>query len=256
MTLLDKKPIIIFALPVPEPEQMLGSKGMARAEDYVLQNLSVMVRGGAEHILFSTESAEPESLAAVAALGRLARAEFSADLGLIVQPHDPYAPLAIAHAAGFSFVRIKVFVGAMLRSDGIREGCGDQAVRYRHQLGRDDIAILADVHDRTGVPLVDVPLAMACPWAVRTGADALVLTGGSFAESLKFIETARQAGVRRPLIIGGSVNSANVSQALGTADGVIVSTSLLRSDAKPDDLVRWDISKISQFVDAVHAVQG
>jgi predicted TIM-barrel enzyme len=193
----------------------------------------------------------------VSALGRLIRATYpTLRLGIIVQAHDVVAPLAIAHGCGASFVRLKVFVGASMTMEGPKTGLGVAAQAARHALGREDIAILADVFDRTSLPMVEIAPAQGARWAEALGADSLVLTGDSFSDSLQRIASARAAGVSRPILIGGSVTDANVAEALTVADGAIVSTSLMREGAGPSDVLRWDAEKTQRFMDRVRGLEG
>jgi len=163
---------------------------------------------------------------------------------------DGEAPLAIARAAGASFVRLKVYVAAAMTAEGPRTALGPQARRYRHAIHADDVAILADVFDRTSLPMVDTPQPRAAQWAVALGADGVVLTGDSFADSIARIRAAREAGVVAPILLGGGVATENVREALGAADGVIVSTSLMRPDARAGDVLRWDIERAQRFMAA------
>ena len=67
--------------------------------------------------------------------------------------------------------------------------------------------------------------------------------------TLDRIAKAKRAGVKRPILLGGSVTADNVAEALATADGAIVSTSLMRKDAAPGDLLLWDADKSRAFMD-------
>jgi predicted TIM-barrel enzyme len=248
-------PWVIAALHLP-PFTPGKLPSMALLEDYALQNLAVFAAGGIPAVILQDETlnagrARPEVLTMMSSLGRLARTEFpQVELGIIIEAHDPVASLAVAQACGASFVRLKVFVGAMLKSPGVQQGCGIEAVEYRISLGRPDIRILADVHDRTGKSLLDIPIPQAAHWAANTGADALVLTGSSFLESLEFVADVQRANVKKPLLIGGSVDAGNVARALSQADGVIVSSSLKRQDAGDGGLVLWDLDRVTRFMDA------
>jgi predicted TIM-barrel enzyme len=98
--------------------------------------------------------------------------------------------------------------------------------------------------------MVDMPPERAAQWAQSMGADALVLTGATFADSLDRIAKARAASVSRPLVLGGSVTEDNVAAALAVADGVIISTALMRKGADRVDPVRWDAELAKRFVEA------
>ncbi len=247
------KPLVIAALHLPPFGR---DRSMAWLEDYVGANARVFAEAGVPYVKLQDQTREagsmrPEALAAMAALGRLLRsAAPGIGLGIIVEAHDPFAALAIAHAAGADFVRLKVFVGGMMTAQGPRHGLGAEAIAYRHAIGRDDIAILADVHDRTAVPLAGETPEFAAEWAQKSGADGLIITGASFDDTLARIARARASGIKRPVIIGGSVTEGNVGAALGSAQGVIVSTSLMRKDAADGDLLRWDRDLTRRFMDA------
>lgn len=251
-------PLIVAALHVPDLA-VDRSLSMAFLEDYTLANAEVFVSAGIRRIMLQDQTrqrgpASPETIAITAALGRALKLAFpTVTLGIIVEAHDAVAPIAIAHASGADFVRLKVFIGAAMTMEGHKEALAVDALTYRHQLRRDDIAILADVFDRTCVPLIDVPPEHAALGAERLGADVLVITGATFSESLERIAKARAAGVKRPILLGGSVTAGNVGEALTVADGAIVSTALMRSGAGPRDRLAWDRQKAAAFMAAARS---
>ncbi|MGO4284869.1 BtpA/SgcQ family protein [Bosea sp. TAB14] len=254
------RPLVIAALHLPDFGK-LRDKSMALLEDYVAINARVFAQAGIPYVKLQDQTREAgamraSSLAITAALGRFIKSEFpDLGLGIIVEAHDPVAALSIAHAAGADFVRLKVFVGQAMTAQGPRTGMGAEALAFRAGLGREDIAILADVHDRTAVPMSSETAEFAAEWAQKTGADGLILTGADWADSLARIRRARDAGIKRPILLGGSVTEGNVAEALGVCDGVIVSTALMRKDAEPADALRWDIVRARCFMDAARAVR-
>lgn len=247
---------VVAALHLPDLRSERG-RSMAFLEDYVLANAGVFAQAGVPAVMIQDQTREvgpaaAGTVAVVSALGRLVRATYpDLRLGIIVQAHDAVAPLVIAHACGAGFVRLKVYVAASMTMEGPKTGLGVAAQAARDALGREDIAVLADVFDRTSLPMVDVSPVQGALWAERLGADGLVLTGDSFADSLDRIRSARAAGIRRPVVIGGGVTKDNVLQALDVADGAIVSTSLMRDGAGPADVLRWDADKTCRLMDRV-----
>lgn len=259
MTLLQsnaKDPLIVAALHLPDCS-VDRTIPMSFLEDFVLANGEVFVAAGITRIMLQDQTRQigpmsPEAIAMTAALGRtLKRAFPQISLGIIVEAHDAIAPIAIAHASGADFVRLKVFVGAAMTMEGRKEALAVDALTYRHQLRRDDIVIMADVFDRTCVPLIDVPPEQAALGAQRLGADALVITGATFDESLERIRKAKSVGITRPILLGGSVTAKNVVETLAVADGAIVSTALMRDGAGPHDLLYWDAQKARDFMAVV-----
>ncbi len=254
--LFDFNPLIIAALHLPVCARGANMPSISQIEDYAMKNMQIFKDGGIPAVILQDETPSPgmarsETLTIMASLARLIKKEFSdIELGIIIEAHDPTAALAVAFASGASFVRIKVFIGAMLKSNGVQMGCGVEASEYRKLINREDLIILADVYDRTGAPLGDLAIEKASQWAVNTGANGLVLTGGCFDDSLKIIQNVRDSGINRPLILGGGVNIDNVRSALKVSDGVIVSTALKRKDIKPNEVLKWDREKIMRFMEA------
>jgi uncharacterized protein len=258
LSLFASGPVIIAALHMPD-FALSRHRSVAWYEDYVLTNARVFATAGIPWIKLQDQtrtagSAASDTLALMAGLGRLIRAEVPGlGLGIIIEANDPVAALSVAHATGADFVRLKVFVGGAMTADGPRHGLGAAAVAHRATLGRPDIAILADVHDRTARPLSDESQPFAANWAAKVGADGLIITGSSFPDTIERIGAVRKAVPNRSILIGGGVTEENVSHALGASDGVIVSSALMRSGADEDDILRWDGDLCRRFMDAAGA---
>jgi predicted TIM-barrel enzyme len=255
LTVFADRPLVIAALHLPD-FAMNRDRPMAWFEDYALTNARIFAEAGVPWIKLQDQTraegaAAPDTVAMMASLARSVRRELpELGIGIIVDAHDPAAALSIAHAAGADFVRLKVFVGGAMTAQGPRQALGGAAVAHRAALRRPDIAILADVHDRTAVPLSGESQPFAAQWAVKLGADGLIVTGASFPDTLARIAAVRAAGIRRPILIGGGVTEDNVGEALAHGDGVIVSSSLMRKDAAPDAMAQWDAERCRRFMDA------
>ncbi|MGY6548868.1 MAG: BtpA/SgcQ family protein [Roseinatronobacter sp.] len=248
-------PLVIAALHLPD-FQRSPRPSVAWLEDHVLTNARVFAQSGIPWIKLQDATrtagpASPETLALMGALGRLIRREYPGlGLGIIIEAHDPTAAIAVAQATGADFVRLKVFAGGVMTAQGPRYGLGAEALAYRDRIGAQDVACLADVHDRTAVSLGTESQGFAAEWCVKTGADGLIITGSDLPDTCARIAALRARGITRPVLIGGSVTAGNVAQALAAAEGVIVSTALMRKDAAPTDLLRWDRETCLRFMDA------
>ena len=249
--LFARTPTVIAALHLPPPS---SNRPMAWLEDYVVTNARIFAQAGIPLVKVQDQTptdgpAASQTIATMAALTRLIRTEFpSLGLGIIIEAHDPEAALSVAAASGANFVRLKVFVGGAMTAFGPRHALAPKAIAHRAHLGRTDIAVLADIHDRTSVPLSSEAQPVAAGWAVKSGADGLVITGGSFDDTLARIAAIRSAGIRAPILIGGGVTAENVTPALQSSNGVVVSSALMCG--APDDLIRWDADACARFMDA------
>lgn len=173
------------------------------------------------------KDADLATVAHMSAIARAVRQAVSLPLGVNVLKNGVESALAIAAANAMAFVRIKVYVGAVLGAEGIVEGGAFAALRERRRLGTDHVAILADILDRTSRPLADVPLAEAADWALRHGhADGLVVTGRTSDETETMLADLRAAGVDGPIVVGGGATPTNGGRLLKRADALIVGSVL------------------------------
>lgn len=198
---------------------------------------------------------QPHTVAVLSVVGAAIRREFpDLALGVCMMSHAAREPLAVAQAIGGQFVRIKVYVGAMIKAEGLLEGCAYEAIQYRAQIGAEDVQILADVYDRTGEPLGRLPIAEEARQAAVFGrADGLVLTGLSFAESLQMLADVRAANLSSPLLLGGGANPGNIAQVMKTADGVVVSSAFKTTSGWTREalLAEWEADRVKSFMQAV-----
>ena len=174
-------------------------------------------------------------------------------VGLNMLENDAEAMMAVAGAASADFVRIKIYVGAMVTPFGIESAQAFAAIRARTSWRLDAVAILADVHDRTGNPLVAGTLEDDLDAAVRLGAaDALVLTGKTYAGTHDLIATARRVVGSVPILVGGGVTADNVGEVQAVADGTVVSSSLKGTGTA---FGRFDPGKVTSFMAAARAAR-
>ncbi len=247
----------VGARPLPGCHAYAGEP-VAEIREAAVRDAVAMAEGGLDGIILQDignlpvpRRARPETVAMMTALGLAIREAVSLPLGVSLLEEDPSAALAIARAIGAGFVRIKVYVGAMVGAEGIAEGGALEALEARRRLGDPLIELWADVHDRTRVPLGEMSLEEAAWDAVWFGkADGLIVTGRTVEQSLEWIRRVRaRTGAR--IWIGGSVSPENVREVAPEVDGIIVATSLKVGH----DLLRpVDPQAVRRLVTALRAV--
>ncbi|MEA4812092.1 MAG: BtpA/SgcQ family protein [Anaerolineaceae bacterium] len=257
------KPAVIAALHLP-PSPASGhpaSVDIEQATDYALNNAAKAVKVGIPALYIQdlgdfpiNPHVQPDTVARMSVIGSALRKEFPhLALGVCMMAHAAKEPLAVAEAIQANFVRIKVYVGTMVRAEGILQGCAHEAVAYRHQLSADQINIFADVYDRTGQPLGRMPIEEEARQAAVFGrADGIVLTGLSVEESQSMLKAVAAAKLGTPLILGGGANAQNLKDFVPLCNAIIVSSAFKTSSGWTREAMTtpWDLGKMNQFMDA------
>lgn len=202
--------------------------------DGALSEASVLSDNGVDVLMIQNlgdipvaAQAAPAQVAWMTRVTAEVRQKFGRPVGLNLLENDAEAMFAIASAAQADFVRIKIYIGAMMTPFGIETAQAHAAIKARTSWRADNVAIFADVHDRTGTPIASGGFEEDVEFAVRLGgADGLVLTGKSYPETLQMIAAARRRHAEAPILVGGGVTAENFGEIAGVADGAIVSTSM------------------------------
>jgi membrane complex biogenesis BtpA family protein len=240
---------------LPGSPRWAGSMGAV--VHWALDDARALADGGADALLvenhgdvpFSRGPADPGTVAAMAvAVHEVSRA-VPLPVGINVLKTDALAALAVAAATGARFVRVNVHVGAVVADQGLLESRSYESLRYRRLLGL-DIAILADVQAKHGMPLAPVPIEQEARDAVSRGlADALVVSGPATGEATAMADLARvrRAVPHAPLVVGSGATAETAAELLSVADALIVGTSVKRDGILANPV---DPRRVRRLVDA------
>lgn len=197
----------------------------------------------------------PEKVAYMSVIGAaIRRAHPTIPLGVNVCWNVPKATIAVCHAAGGAFIRLEhVYIGMAITAHGPVYGCAYEATQYLKLLDAKHLHIFADVYEAHSVPIGRVPIEQAARQATGVcQAQAVVITGSTMAESLAMMQAIKQAAPSIEVILGGGSTSANVSEALRYADGVIVGRSL---KTRPEVVAPVDPAKARAYMEAVFSAR-
>ena len=160
-------------------------------------------------------------------------------IGTQMECDDAKAILAVAKSAPCEMVRIKNYVGAAIKNNGLINGQGPEAYRYKieHKI---NTAIFSDIFNLTGVPLGNLSLIKACGMALKLGVSGLIICGHDYEETVSMLKTVKEHFPKAFVICGGNATIDNATDILAVCDGVIVSSSLKSGTS-------WDIDKIKTF---------
>lgn len=228
---------MVHVLPLP------GSPGWAGSMEAIVErartDARVLVDGGVDAILVENYGDSPffagrvpaETVAGLtAAVGAVVAVARAAGLpvGVNVLRNDASSALAIAAAAGCSFIRVNVHTGGMYTDQGWIEGDAARTLRLRERLDP-RVAILADVMVKHAVPPAGLDLETAAKDAWERGrADALIVSGAGTGEptDLEDVGHVRRRLPGATVLVGSGVRAETIRAALEAAAGVIVGSAL------------------------------
>ncbi|KAK2545806.1 uncharacterized protein F13E9.13, mitochondrial isoform X2 [Columba livia] len=138
--------------------------------------------------------------------------------------------MAVALAAGLDFIRAEGFVFSHVADEGIINACAGDLLRYRKQIGAENIQIFADIKKKHSAHALtaDVSVAETAAAAELFLADGVVLTGtatGLPARPQDLAEVKR--AVKIPVLIGSGVTLDNVRNYLD-ANALIIGSYFKR----------------------------
>ncbi len=251
---------MVHLLPLPGSEDYRGG-GLGPILERARREACTLAAGGIDAIMLQNtgdlppaRDGEPETIAAMSVIGAALRREVACPLGVNVLANGAVAALAIAQAIEASFVRIKVYVGAVVTTEGLLMGAAKEALTFRRRIGAERIAIMADVYDRTSAPVGDMPIAVAADLALRHGhADAAIVTGYSVEDSLARIGDIKAAIPGAVVLAGGGTTAENVGRFLACCDGVVVGSSIKDTGQFVGTV---DPERLAAYMDAVASARG
>ncbi len=153
-------------------------------------------------------------------------------LGVQVLAAGNREALAVAHAAGGTFIRCENFVFSHIADEGLMPTAeAGELLRYRRSIGAESVAVFADLKKKHASHAItgDISLAEVCHAAEFFRADGVIITGAHTGDpaSEGDLAEAKQA-CALPILVGSGVTTANISAMFARADALIVGSSLKR----------------------------
>jgi membrane complex biogenesis BtpA family protein len=236
----DSVPELVGMVHLPALPGAPGFDGdRAALRERAVEDAEALVAGGMDAVLVENFGDAPfhpgevprYTLTELTALVGAVRRAVEVPVGVNVLRSDGPGAVAVAAAAGASFVRVNVHTGARVTDQGVVEGRAHETLRLRERLDADGVRVLADVDVKHSAPLGDRPLAEVAREAVeRGGAGGLVVSGPATGEPVDTARLERVATVTGetgvPLIVGSGTTPETVADLLDVADAAIVGTAL------------------------------
>jgi len=170
----------------------------------------------------------PETVAAMAVVGRQVRDAVPLPLGVQVLAAANREALAVALACGAAFVRVEGFVFAHVADEGIIESDAGPLLRYRQQIGAGHVRVFADIKKKHASHAItaDVSLAETAQAAEFALADGVIVTGTSTGRPAEPGDVQSVAMVVAiPAFVGSGITADNLHN-YSQADGFIIGSAV------------------------------
>ncbi len=167
----------------------------------------------------------PEVVACMTAISVELRKKIQVPLGIQILAAANKEALAVALAADLDFIRAEGFVFAHLADEGYLESCAGELLRYRKQIGAENIRIFTDVQKKHSSHAItaDISLKEHIETAAFFLSDGIIITGTSTGKEPS-VEDVRIAfsSTELPVIIGSGITTENLESYWNLADAFIV----------------------------------
>jgi membrane complex biogenesis BtpA family protein len=197
---------------------------------------------------------QPQAMTCQAVAARAIVEMANVPVGINVVHNGGLVALAIAIAAGASFMRVCILTGARLWDTGeLDHGCAADLLRRRKELDAEHIKLFADVDKKHSVPFPGLDLETHIEWTEFYRADALIVSG-RMTGAAPSVDKVRQAKelAKRPILLGSGTTDKNIADFLRYADGVIVGSGL-KVDGIAENPV--DVERVRRYMAVVRAVR-
>lgn len=261
-----QRPLIgdIHCAPMPGTPRYRG-ENMDAIVRRAVQDAEVYAEGGMDGLIIENhgdipflqpDEIGPEIIAAMAVVVKAVSEAVALPFGVNLLANSAIGGLAIAKATGARFIRVNQWVNAYVSNEGLIQGESGRALRYRKQIGAEDVAIFADVHVKHGAHAIvgDRAVSEQARDVEFYDADVAIATGNRTGDSVPAEEIrAIRSGTKLAIIAGSGVTRENARDILGALDGAIIGSSLKR------DGVWWNevqLERVRALVDEMRALRG
>lgn len=181
----------------------------------------------------------PEIVAALSVIGREVKKETKLVTGIQILAAANIEALAVAYASNLDFIRAEGFVFAHVADEGIIESNAGKLLRYRKQIGADNVKIFTDIKKKHSSHSItnDVNIVETAHAAEFFESDGLIVTGQSTGTSADLSEvSAVHKHSKIPVLVGSGITTENLKDYISNADGFIVGSYFKKDGYWKNDL--------------------
>ncbi|KAM7357276.1 uncharacterized protein F13E9.13, mitochondrial isoform 2-T2 [Cochliomyia hominivorax] len=160
--------------------------------------------------------------------------------------------LAVAKACNLQYIRAEGFVFDHVADEGYTKACAGDLLRYRRQIGANDILIFTDIKKKHSAHSItqDVSLLETAKAAEFFLTDGILITGNSTGEAAKPQDLLDLKGkLQVPLLVGSGVTKENLKHYYSHIQAAIIGSHFKQQGLWSNDLSEKAIEEFMSKVD-------
>ena len=255
----NKKSIIgvIHVDALPGTPQFTGSvsdiiaKAKTEAQIYQDAGIDALIIENMHDVPYLKQQVGPEITATMTAIGYEVKNSTGLPCGIQILAAANREALAVAQAAHLDFIRVEGFVFAHVADEGMIDGCAGELLRYRRQIGADEILVLTDIKKKhsSHALTADVDIVETAHAAEFFLSDGVIVTGTATGAEADLEELERvKSAVNIPVLVGSGITIENVDRYLAMADALIVGSHFKKNGHWANGV---DVQRVEQFMQKV-----
>ncbi len=198
---------------------------IAEAELYKNAGLKGIMIENMHDVPYLNNSSGPEITSTMAIIAYEIKKRTNLIVGIQVLASANKEAIAIAHSANIDFIRAEGFVFAHVADEGTTEANAGEILRYRKQIGADNVMVFTDVKKKHSSHSItsDVSIVETAKAAEFFLSDGIIVTGSSTGAEADISELSDvKQNSQLPIIIGSGVTAENIDQYYNLADAFII----------------------------------
>lgn len=232
------------------------SHALKEAKMYTDAGIDALMIENMHDVPYVKDNKEPAISSLMSIIGYEFKQKFEVPCGIQVLASGNKPAMAAAHSAGLDFIRAEGFVFGHLADEGYIDSCAGDLLRYRNQIGAENVAVFTDVKKKHSAHAMtsDVGIEETAKTAEFFLSDGIIVTGSStgVAADLEELKSVKQA-CEIPVLVGSGVTIDNVEKYLEVVDAMIVG-SWFKTDG------HWasplDAGRVSSFMQKVNELRS
>ncbi len=235
---------------------LIIEKAKKEAEIYKKAGINAVEIENMHDLPYLNKNIGPEIVAIMAVVAcEIKRVLLDVSCGIQILAAANKEALAVAKAAKLDFVRVEGFVFTHIADEGTTEACAGELLRYRKQIGAENILIFTDIKKKHSSHAItsDVDIIATASAAEFFLSDGVIITGpatGSEA-NLNEIDSIKKT-IKIPVLVGSGVTFENLDLYLKAADALIVGSYFKKGGFWANEL---DFGKVKKFIDKANEIQ-